>query len=49
VVKFPYLYGGKAQSNIYMDQRLFEQIEERRGDKSRNKFMNELLEKGLKQ
>ena len=44
----PTLYGGKVPCALYLELEVFDIIEAKRGKKSRNSYLNELIENSVK-
>jgi hypothetical protein len=46
--KEPKLYAGRIPCALYVEQKIFTMIEEKRGKESRNSFLNGIIENSLK-
>lgn len=44
----PKLYGGRVPCALYVEKKIFDMIEEKRGKESRSSFLNGIIENALK-
>lgn len=47
-MKEPKLYAGRVPCALYVEQKIFNMIEEKRGKESRNSFLNGIIENAMK-